>query len=71
MTESVWSFDRRALYDGFRRIRELAADILADRWPPVPGERCFRCPVVDCEYHVGIPDASDLDLIEPGEEAGE
>jgi hypothetical protein len=68
LTETVWSFDHHTLREEFLRVRAVAANILADRWPPVPGERCFHCPVTTCEYFVGAPDASNLGLVEDAAE---
>ncbi len=62
--EEIWSMDREALTNGWKRLRALAADVLADRWPAVPGGHCERCRGVECEWAPRSLDAQKLSLVD-------
>ena len=68
--EERWGLDQRTLVDGWRRVRELAADVLADRWPAVPGGHCERCRV-QCEWAPRSLDAEELGLVDDPKADGE
>lgn len=62
--QEVWILDHDALVEGWRRIREIAGDILADRWPERPGEYCDRCRLADCQWAPRVLDAEQLGLMD-------
>ncbi|MHB9091104.1 MAG: PD-(D/E)XK nuclease family protein, partial [Chloroflexota bacterium] len=56
----TWQLGAEAMTEGWERVRGLAADIIADRWPAKPGDLCARCPDEECEHAAHVPDAMEL-----------
>ena len=62
--EEIWNMDDDALTKGWMRLRALAADVLAGRWPAGQGSHCERCRGVKCEWAPRSLDAEELGLVD-------
>lgn len=62
--ERRWEFDQQALVREWGRVRELAVDVLEDRWPARPGGWCEWCTTRGCEHSVTTGAAEDLGFME-------